>query len=58
MSYERLEKGYLQWPCPDEDHPGTPILHKDKFARAGGKAAFCPANGARRTNGRTGNIRL
>lgn len=28
MSYERLEAlGGLQWPCPDEDHPGTPFLH-------------------------------
>jgi formate dehydrogenase major subunit len=28
MSYRRLEeeKG-LQWPCPDESHPGTPFLH-------------------------------
>jgi formate dehydrogenase major subunit len=21
----------LQWPCPAEDHPGTPILHRDRF---------------------------
>ena len=28
MRYERLEAlGGLQWPCPDEDHPGTPFLH-------------------------------
>jgi predicted molibdopterin-dependent oxidoreductase YjgC len=33
MSYERLEKVGLQWPCPTEDHPGTPIMHKGKFAR-------------------------
>ena len=26
MSYERLEDGGLQWPCPDLDHPGTPVL--------------------------------
>lgn len=28
MSYERLEalKG-LQWPCPDDAHPGSPTLH-------------------------------
>jgi formate dehydrogenase major subunit/formate dehydrogenase alpha subunit len=30
ITYERLEKeGGLQWPCPAEDHPGTPYLHKD-----------------------------
>jgi predicted molibdopterin-dependent oxidoreductase YjgC len=28
MSYERLDAlGGLQWPCPTEDHPGTPFLH-------------------------------
>lgn len=26
----------LQWPCPDKNHPGTPILHRDKFARGPG----------------------
>ena len=29
MSYARLEEhGGLQWPCPDESHPGSPILHE------------------------------
>lgn len=28
MSYRRLEEmGGLQWPCPDEDHPGSKFLH-------------------------------
>jgi formate dehydrogenase major subunit len=28
MSYARLEElGGIQWPCPDEQHPGTPFLH-------------------------------
>jgi len=28
MSYERLSQHHgLQWPCPDESHPGSPILH-------------------------------
>ena len=28
MSWERLEaSGGLQWPCPDDDHPGTEFLH-------------------------------
>ena len=31
MSYERLEKVGLQWPCPTEDHAGTRILHRDSF---------------------------
>jgi predicted molibdopterin-dependent oxidoreductase YjgC len=28
MSYRRLEElDGLQWPCPDESHPGSPFLH-------------------------------
>jgi formate dehydrogenase major subunit len=30
MTYTRLDAGGLQWPCPTEDHPGTPILHVDR----------------------------
>ncbi|MEE9365573.1 MAG: formate dehydrogenase subunit alpha, partial [Dehalococcoidales bacterium] len=33
ISYRRLEKGGLQWPCPTKDHPGTPILHTEQFTR-------------------------
>ncbi len=33
VTYERLENELIQWPCPNEDHPGTQYLHKDKFAR-------------------------
>ena len=28
MSYARLQElGGIQWPCPSEDHPGSPFLH-------------------------------
>ena len=37
MNYARLGISGLQWPCPDADHPGTPFLHKDRFARGLGK---------------------
>ncbi len=38
IRYERLEElGWLQWPCPSPDHPGTPYLHKGKFTRGLGK---------------------
>ena len=38
VSYERLEEmGFLQWPCPAPDHPGTPYLHKDRFSRGLGR---------------------
>jgi len=31
ITYARLEKGGLQWPCPTEDHPGTTVLHTKSF---------------------------
>lgn len=37
VSYERLEKGGIQWPCPTADHPGTRFLHKDSFSRGRGR---------------------
>lgn len=41
MTYARLEGKGLQWPCPNERHPGTAILHRDgKFVR--GKGLFSP----------------
>ena len=40
ITYERLQKGSLTWPCTGKDHPGTPILHKEGFAR--GKGKFSP----------------
>jgi len=36
ITYDRLEKTGLQWPCPTLDHPGTPLLHKDRFSRGRG----------------------
>ena len=33
---ERVDED-IQWPCPDEDHPGTPILHVGSFSRGRGK---------------------
>jgi predicted molibdopterin-dependent oxidoreductase YjgC len=34
MSYERLEElGGIQWPCPDESHPGTKFLHARLWER-------------------------
>lgn len=40
ISFDRLERETLQWPCPSLDHPGTRYLHKDSFAR--GKGLFKP----------------
>ena len=44
MSHKRLEGEGLQWPCPDGDHPGTPILHVGKFPRGLGKFNPVKAN--------------
>jgi len=38
LSYERLEKGPIPWPCPTAEHPGTPVLHTERFTR--GKGLF------------------
>jgi formate dehydrogenase alpha subunit len=40
ITYERLEKGGLQWPCPKLQHTGTPVLHTEKFSR--GMGLFIP----------------
>ncbi len=41
ITYERLESGGLQWPCPSTDHPGTKYLHKDGNFPIG-KGKFTP----------------
>jgi formate dehydrogenase alpha subunit len=39
IDVHRLERGEsLHWPVPAKDHPGTPILHRERFTR--GKGAF------------------
>ncbi len=43
MHYYRLEGDGLQWPCPNDEHPGTPILHTAKFSR-GDRAIFKPSH--------------
>lgn len=37
ITYDRIENCGIQWPCPNEDHPGTPILHANGPIRGGGK---------------------
>ncbi len=36
ITYERIDKVGLQWPCPDTDHPGTRFLHAGRFTRGKG----------------------
>ena len=43
MTYDRIEANRgLRWPCPTEDHPGTPILHIGKFPRGKGLLSALP----------------
>ena len=42
ITHQRLEGGGIPWPCPDREHPGTPRLHQDRFAR--GKGLFFPVH--------------
>jgi assimilatory nitrate reductase catalytic subunit len=43
ISYERIdEENGVFWPCPTEDHPGTPRLFADRFFHADERAKFVP----------------
>ncbi|MGD9978770.1 MAG: formate dehydrogenase subunit alpha, partial [Bacteroidales bacterium] len=44
ISYSRLEKGGIQWPCPTPDHPGTPTLFLDKFNTPNGRGKLFPVD--------------
>ena len=36
ITYERINEEGIPWPCPNIEHPGTPILHIGKFTRGKG----------------------
>jgi len=39
ITYDRIEKeDGVFWPCPSEDHPGTPTMFQDSFGTPDGKA--------------------
>src|SRR5438045_2240113 len=41
ISYEKIERqNGVFWPCPTEDHPGTPRLFEERFYHPDGKAKF------------------
>jgi formate dehydrogenase major subunit len=45
ITWQRVGRMGLQWPCPDQTHPGTAILHQERFARGRGRMkaiAFAP----------------
>jgi formate dehydrogenase alpha subunit len=43
ITYERLKQaGGIHWPCPTEDHPGTPTMYLEKFNTPDGLGHFQP----------------
>lgn len=40
ISYEKIDREVVRWPCPAKEHPGTAILHTQKFTR--GLGLFAP----------------
>jgi assimilatory nitrate reductase catalytic subunit len=41
ITYERIEaEGGIFWPCPSEDHPGTPRMFTERFPTPDGRARF------------------
>ena len=36
LDWDRIDKGEYQWPVPDKEHPGTPILHQEEFKNGRG----------------------
>ena len=37
INYDRIEDIGIHWPCPNTDHPGTPVLHVGRFTSGKGK---------------------
>ncbi|MFD1512926.1 formate dehydrogenase subunit alpha [Halomarina rubra] len=45
MSHDRLDDlGGIQWPCWDDEHPGTDFLYEEEFNFDDGLARFVPAD--------------
>ena len=43
ISWERIEReNGVFWPCPTDDHPGTPRMFEEKFYHPDGRAKFHP----------------
>lgn len=36
LNWDRIDKGEYQWPVPEQDHPGTPMLHAGEFVNGRG----------------------
>lgn len=59
ITIKRLKKtGGIFWPCPDENHPGTPQLFQEQFAHADGLARFHAVEPNQPSADATGNFPL
>lgn len=44
ITYDRIEVEGIQWPCPEEGHPGTATLFLDRFNTPDGKSILNPVD--------------
>jgi formate dehydrogenase alpha subunit len=44
ISYSRIDRQGIQWPCPTPDHPGTRTLFLERFNTADGLARLFPVD--------------
>jgi formate dehydrogenase alpha subunit len=44
ITYERIKKEGIQWPCPTKDHPGTKTLFLDQFKTKSGHGILNPVH--------------
>ncbi|MGF1702645.1 formate dehydrogenase subunit alpha [Photobacterium makurazakiensis] len=42
ITWDRIGRDGLQWPCRDDEHPGTRIMHQETFLRGKGEMAAVP----------------
>jgi len=46
LSYEKIGRFGIHWPCPTKEHPGTPVLHIGKFTKGLGTMFAVPYRAA------------
>ena len=44
ITYERIDRQGIQWPCPEKDHPGTSTLFLERFNTPSGKGKLNPVH--------------
>jgi len=44
ITYDRIDREGIQWPCPTKDHPGTSSLFLDRFNTPSGRAILKPVD--------------